>query len=303
MSPTYGWVVPSNDIGIDPDDIVQWAREVEGAGFSYLDIFDHVVGADTADRPDWPGPYTVAHEFHEPFVLFAFLAAHTGLGLATGVLVLPQRQTALVAKQAAELDLLSRGRLRLGVGIGWNRVEHEALGLCFGDRAARYEEQIEVLRRLWTEPSITVMTEHHRIDRAGLSPRPAQRPIPIWMGGGASEQVLQRIGRLGDGWIVHEPRPGDGFAASLAVVRSAATGAGRDPASIGVQGRIDVHGRFDRDRFLRAHDAWIAAGVDHLSIHAPGQGRSLEPQLDVLHRVADALGSNLTHTDAQEGTR
>src|SRR3546814_4681984 len=182
MSMQIGFVVPSNDIGSDPDDIAGWARRVEELGFSYLDVFDHVLGADTTDRPDWPGPYGIDHEFHEPFVLYGFLVAQTRLGLATGVLVLPQRQTALVAKQAAELDLLSRGRLRLGVGIGWNPVEHEAMGLRFATRVQRYEEQIRVLRRLWTERVVTEMTEHHSIARAGLAPLPIQRPIPIWLG-------------------------------------------------------------------------------------------------------------------------
>ena len=174
MSVRVGVVVPQNEIGTDPDELLAWAKAVEAEGFHHLDVFDHVLGADVSGRPDWPGPYTHEHQFHEPLVLYGFLAGHVSLELATGVLVLPQRQTALVAKQVAELDVLSRGRVRLGVGIGWNPVEYEALGLDFRDRARRYEEQIVLLRRLWTEPVVDVVGEHHRVDRAGIAPLPAQ---------------------------------------------------------------------------------------------------------------------------------
>jgi probable F420-dependent oxidoreductase len=296
-----GWVFPQNEIGIDPDDIVRLAQAIERRGYSYLDVFDHVLGADTSARPDWPGPYTHTHEFHEPFVLYGFLAGQTALELATGVLVLPQRQTALVAKQAAELDLLSRGRLRLGVGIGWNPVEAEALGTTFADRAARYEEQILLLRRLWTEPVVSVDSPHHRIDRAGLAPLPVQRPIPIWLGGGTAPVVLERVGRLADGWIAHEPRSGQTLQAAITVIRAAADRAGRDPAAVGVQGRIDIHGRFDRGRFEQSYTAWKEAGVDHLSINAVGQGRGLAPHLDVLEAVSSVLGSDLERHAPEEG--
>jgi probable F420-dependent oxidoreductase len=282
-----GCVVPQQSLGTDPEAIAGWARAVEDLGFAYLDVFDHVLGADVSDRPDWPGPYTVDHAFHEPFVLYAFLAAHTGIDLATGVLVLPQRPTALVAKQAAELDVLSGGRVRLGVGIGWNPVEHEALGGDFATRAARYEEQIEVLRRLWTEPVVRFAGAHHRIDGAGINPLPVQRPIPIWLGGGTAPAVLDRVGRLGDGWIANDPRPGPGFAAAVTTIRTAAERAGRDPGAIGLQGRVDVHGAFDPDRYARAVDAWRAAGVDHLSIHLR-PGGDLATHLDALHAVAAA---------------
>jgi len=289
MSVRVGVVVPQNEIGTDPDELLAWAKAVEAEGFHHLDVFDHVLGADVSGRPDWPGPYTHEHQFHEPLVLYGFLAGHVSLELATGVLVLPQRQTALVAKQVAELDVLSRGRVRLGVGIGWNPVEYEALGLDFRDRARRYEEQIVLLRRLWTEPVVDVVGEHHRVDRAGIAPLPVQRPIPIWMGGGAVPAVLERIGRLGDGWLAHEPRAGESVTEAMALVRASAERAGRDPEAIGLQGRIDVHGPLERDRFLRSLDAWLAAGVTHLSLHAAGQGgaaehRALVPTLAALVR-------------------
>ncbi len=281
-----GITIPQNEIGTDPGQIAAWAQDVEGLGFDYLDVFDHVLGADTRDRSDGPWPYGHEHHFHEPFVLYGFLAGKVELELAIGVLVLPQRQTALVAKQAAEVDLLSGGRLRLGVGIGWNAVEYEALGMDFGDRAVRYEEQIGLLRELWCTDVVDHRGVSHRIDRAGLAPLPIQRPIPVWMGGSAKFTVLDRIGRLADGWVVHAPHPA-ALPAALAEGRRSAESVGRDPGLIGVQGRIDVHGPLDADRFERALAGWAAAGADHVSIHATGQGdvtahRALLPKLAAL---------------------
>lgn len=287
-----GVVVPQNEIGTDPVRIVDWARAVEAVGFHHLDVFDHVLGADISGREGWPGPYTHEHRFHEPLVLYGFLAAHVSLELSTGVLVLPQRQTALVAKQVAELDLLSGGRVRLGVGIGWNPVEYEALGLSFRDRARRYEEQIVLLRRLWTEEVVAHRGEHHTIDRAGIAPLPVQRPVPIWMGGGAVPAVLERIGRLGDGWLAHEPRPGESVVAAMDLVRASAEKAGRDPGSIGLQGRIDVHGALDRDRFRRSLDRWVESGATHLSLHAAGQGE-VDAHLELIPVLADLVREHL----------
>ncbi|HEY9325316.1 MAG TPA: LLM class F420-dependent oxidoreductase, partial [Candidatus Limnocylindria bacterium] len=180
-----GAVFPQLEIGTDPDAIAKYARTVEDLGYDHLVIFDHVLGAD-ANRPGgWTGAYDHRSMFHEPFVLYGYLAAVTSrLRLATAVLVLGQRQTALVAKQAAEVDVLSRGRLTLGVGIGWNAVEYEALGESFTNRGRRIEEQIAVLRALWTQEVVDFKGRWHRIDRAGIDPLPVQRPIPIWMGGG-----------------------------------------------------------------------------------------------------------------------
>jgi probable F420-dependent oxidoreductase len=267
-----GVVFPQDEIGTDPDGIAAWARAVEDGGLGYVDVFDHVLGADRSSRPGWSGTYDHRHAFHEPMVLYGFLAAHTArVGLATGVLVLPQRQPVLVAKQAAEVDLLSRGRLRLGVGIGWNAVEYHGLGQGFADRAARYEEQIGLLRRLWTEPVVTHEGRFHAVDRAGLAPLPAQRPIPLWLGGGTAPAVLDRVGRLADGWVVHDPDPGAGLARALDVVAETARRHGRDPAGLGVQGRIDVHGPLDADRLRRGLDAWRAVGATHVSVHGAGQ--------------------------------
>lgn len=286
-----GVIAPQQDLGTDPTAIGAWAVAVEHHRFAFIDIFDHVLGADVGDRPDWPGPYTDAHPFHEPFTLLAHLSALIDIELATGVLVLPQRQTVLVAKQAAELDLLTCGRFRLGVGIGWNPVEYEAMGMSFADRSLRYESQIELLRRLWTEPVVDHADPHHRVDRAGLAPRPP-RPIPLWLGGGTGPPVLERIGRLGDGWIVHDPHPDDQLVAALAHLRRAAEDAGRDPGAIGVQGRVDVHGSLDRDRCHRAIEAWHRAGATHLALHVAARG-DLAPHLDLLPELATICGDHL----------
>lgn len=287
-----GIVTPQQDLGTDPVSIRRWAETVESCGFDFIDIFDHVLGADISDRPGWPGPYTHHHPFHEPFTLLAHLAAVVDIDLATGVIILPQRQTALVAKQAAQLDLLSGGRFRLGVGIGWNPVESQAMGADFATRARRYDDQLVVLRRLWNEEIVDHTDDHHRIDRAGLAPRPT-RSIPLWLGGGTAPAVLSRVARVADGWIVHQPRAGAELLAALETVRRAATAAGRDPADIGVQGRIDIHGAIDEERFHRAVDAWMRASVTHLAIHATGQG-GIDAHFELLPRLAALVGE---HTD------
>ncbi len=284
-----GVVVPQNEIGTDPSVIAAWATAVEANGFHYLDIFDHVLGGVESNRY---GPYTHEHEFHEPFVLYGYLAGKVSLDLAIGVLVLPQRQTALVAKQAAEVDLLSEGRLRLGVGIGWNPVEYEALGADFSDRATRFEEQIDVLRALWSRPLVDVDLPHHRITSAGIAPLPHQRPIPVWLGGGDSPRVLDRIGRLADGWTIHDPHP-QRAVAPLAVVRRSAERAGRDPDSIGVQGRIDVHGELDEARFTEALAEWEHVGAGYVSIHARGQA-GIDRHRELLGRLGRLCSTHLT---------
>ena len=197
----FGAVFPTTEIGNDPDSVRDYAQAAEALGCARLTTYDHVLGADHADRdPPLRGPYTQHDPFHEPLVLLGFLAAHTrSIELATGVLVLPQRQTALVAKQAAELDQLSRGRLVLGIGTGWNHVEYTALGTPFRNRARRFDEQISVLRALWQEELVDISGDYHRIERACLVPRP-ERQIPLWFGGSA-EPSLVRAASAGDGHI------------------------------------------------------------------------------------------------------
>src|SRR6201996_5803999 len=181
-----GAVFPQTELGHDTGALRTWGQEVERAGYQHALVYDHVLGADPAVHAPWDGPYDVRTTFREPFVLFGYLAALTSLELVTGVIILPQRQTALVAKQAAEVDLLTGGRFRLGVGIGWNQVEYEALGKDFGNRGRRSEEQIALLRKLFTEQSVTFEGTDEQVIGAGISPLPVQRPIPIWIGGAGS---------------------------------------------------------------------------------------------------------------------
>src|SRR6478672_673808 len=177
-----GVVFPQTEVGAAVADVRRYATRVEELGFTHLLAYDHVLGADPEAHAPWRGPYDVTTTFHEPFVLFGYLAACTRLELVSGVIILPQRQTALVAKQAAEVDLLTEGRFRLGVGLGWNAVEYEALGQSFGERGRRLDEQIRLLRRLWTEPTVTFDGKYERVTGAGLAPMPRQRPIPVWIG-------------------------------------------------------------------------------------------------------------------------
>ena len=192
-----GVTFPQTEIGADPAVIRDYAQTAEGLGYSHLVAFDHVLGADPTHRQGWRG-YTQRDMFHEPFVLFGYLAALTHLELVPAVIILPQRQTALVAKQAAEVDILTGGKLRLGVGVGWNPVEYEALGLDFHTRGRVVEEQIEVMRLLWSQEIVSYKGRYHTITEAGLNPLPARRSIPIWLGGEA-DTLLRRVARLGDG--------------------------------------------------------------------------------------------------------
>jgi probable F420-dependent oxidoreductase len=284
-----GVVLPQTEIGPDPADIVRFVEAAEAAGFEHVVVYDHVVGADRSTRPDWAGPYDLYSSFHEPLVLYGYLAAHTSMELVTGVIILPQRQAVLVAKQAAEVDVLTNGKFRLGVGIGWNPVEYDALGLDFRNRAARYEEQVEVLRLLWTQESVTFDGRYHSIDHAGLLPRPVQQPIPLWMGGGLAPATLDRIGRLADGWICNTP-PGHGLEEALDVVRGAADEAGRDPGAIGLHGIAQPRDADDVTAVLRRQvGKWEAIGATHVSVSGLYAGRSPSEHAEFLTEAAQAL--------------
>ena len=230
-----GVVFPQVEIGQDPAAIRDYAQAVEAMGYTHILAFDHVLGANPERPGGWKGPYTYRHAFHEPFVLFGFLAGVTRrVELVTGILILPQRQTALVAKQAAAVDVLSRGRLRLGVGVGWNPVEFEALGEEFKNRGKRVEEQIDLMRALWTKELVTFQGQWHRVPDAGINPLPVQRPIPVWMGG-ESEVVVRRAARLADGWMPHF-RPGPDAQAIVDRLHGHIKEAGRDPGKFGIEG-------------------------------------------------------------------
>jgi probable F420-dependent oxidoreductase len=259
-----GAVFPQLEIGTDPAVVRGWTETVESAGYTHVVAFDHVLGASPENRPGWTG-YTDKSLFHEVFVLFGYLAAiTTNLELVTGVLVLPQRQTALVAKQAAEVDVLSRGRLRLGVGIGWNPVEYQALGVPFEQRGARLTEQVDVLRKLWAEPVVTYHGKFHEIVEAGLNPLPPRRSIPIWFGGGA-EAVLRRTGRIGDGWMPQSP-PDDEARKKVERLRAYAAEAGRDPAEVEIEPRLTLGDVPEKDWGAFA-EAWHELGATHLCVN------------------------------------
>ncbi len=282
-----GVVLPQTEIGGDVGAVRAYAEGVEGLGYAHLLAYDHVLGADPAIHKDWAGPYEIDTTFHEPLVLFGYLAAVTTLELVTGIIILPQRQTALVAKQAAEVDLLSRGRFRLGVGLGWNAVEYEALGRDFSDRGRRMGEQVALLRRLWTERSVTHDGPSEHVTGAGLAPPPIQRPIPVWFGG-QSPAAYRRMGRLADGWFP-QVNPGPPLDEARAILDEAARDAGRDPAGIGMEGRISW-GDGDVARVADHAGRWRAAGATHLSVNTMRSGLgSVDAHLEALATVADAL--------------
>ena len=281
-----GVVFPQTEIGTDPDVVADFASSAEATGYDHLIAYDHVLGASTASRPDWQGPYTSESLFHEPFVLFGYLAGVTRtLELVTAVIILPQRQTALVAKQAACVDVLSQGRLRLGIGTGWNAVEYEALAENFHDRGARSEEQIDVLRRLWADEVISYDGKWHTITEAGLNPLPPKRRIPVWLGGMAP-QVLDRVGRIADGWF---PFYNPNLAEQLQAVRNAAQRAGRDPAQIGIEcmAPMDDAGTKVRDRLRRMQDL----GVTHTAVVTMNSGLDgPRAHIDAIKRFWDVAG-------------
>jgi probable F420-dependent oxidoreductase len=219
--------------------------------------------------------------------LYGYLAAITSLELVTGVIILPQRQTALVAKQAAEVDLLTEGRFRLGVGLGWNAVEYEALGKEFTDRGRRLEEQVELLRRLWTERSVTFHGRYETVTAAGLAPPPVQRPIPIWFGA-ETAPALRRAGRLADGWFP-QIRPGPGLDEALALVREGAESVGRDPDSIGMEGRVGLSGGVAGA--AEQVGVWRSSGATHVAVNTMGAGAGgVDRHIATLAEVADAIG-------------
>jgi probable F420-dependent oxidoreductase len=301
---------PQTESGQDPGAAIAFVQAAEHMGFDYVTANEHVLGAHPEGRPAaWVGPYTHEHIIHEPLVLFAFLAAVTRrISFATSILVLPLRQTALVAKQAAELDVLSGGRLWLGVGVGWNSVEYEAMGSDFATRGPRIEEQIAVLRAFWTQEVVDFDGRWHKIDRAGVKPMPIQRPIPIWMGG-SSNRALDRAGRLADGWFpggtVLDPyrratniaRPGtplapsvaDDWEAQIRQVLASASAAGRPPGSVAIGAEISASAIESGKDLAEVTSKKAALGVTHLTIATQGAGRRWpEGHIEALHRITPA---------------
>ena len=284
-----GVIFPQIEIGADPAGVRDYAQAAESLGYEHLEVFDHVLGADTSKHPGWDGPYKDTDMFHEVFVLFGYLAAITQrIELATGILVLGQRQTALVAKQAAEVDVLTGGRLRLGIGIGWNQVEYEALGQNFHNRGRRSEEQIELMRALWTQEVVNFKGRYHEVNYAGINPLPVQRPIPIWFGGDA-DRVMRRLARIGDGWITDCGPDAEGEE-RIGQMREYAREAGRDPMSIGVEGLISLENKSSPDDWHRDSDAWEKIGATHLSVDTMKAGlKGPDQHIEAIRRFKEAF--------------
>lgn len=284
-----GVTFPQIEFGNDPIALRDYAQTVEGLGYTHFLAYDHVLGADASARPGWSGSYHAGDPFHEVFVLLGYVAALTrSLELVPGVLILPQRQTVLVAKQAAEVDVLSGGRLRLGVGVGWNAVEYAGLDKDFRNRGARSEEQIALLRALWSEPVITFDGQWEQVEAAGINPLPVQRPIPIWIGGYA-EATLRRVGQIGDGWFPWR-EPNDTMRAAIARIHDYAREAGRDPAAIGLEPQLNV-GSGTPDDWRAFVDGWQDLGATHLCLTTMRNGFTTPGQhIAALTRAANELG-------------
>jgi probable F420-dependent oxidoreductase len=286
-----GVVFPQTEIGADPAGVRAYAQAVEQLGFQHLVAYDHVLGADPEHYTGWePGRYTYHSLFHEPLVLFGYLAALApSLELVTSVIILPQRQAVLVAKQAAEVDVLTGGKSRLGLGIGWNPVEYEGLGMDFRNRARRFEEQIDVMRRLWQEPLVTYAGKYHTITAAGLNPLPVQRPIPIWIGASA-EPAIKRAAELADGFFPQRPLEG-GWPATMDRIRGWLEAAGRDPVRFGIDARV-VASSGTADEWHTQAEEWRALGATHLSVNTMGGGlQGPDAHIERLTQVRAALTS------------
>jgi probable F420-dependent oxidoreductase len=283
-----GVTFPQIEIGSDVGVVREYAQAAQELGYDYLLAYDHVLGAGRSTRPEWSGPYDASSMFHEPFTFFSWLAAVAPeLGLVTGVIILPQRQTALVAKQVAQVDLLSGGKFRLGVGVGWNDVEYEALGEDFRTRGRRMDEQITLLRRYFTEGCVTFDGRFDRVTDAGINPLPVQRPVPIWIGG-ISDAAIDRVGKLGDGWFPMG-KPSERNAARIERFREVAQGEGRDPAAIGIDARVE-YGTGSEDDWRATADAWRSLGATHLAVNTMGAGLRGAEHVDAIRRFKEAMG-------------
>jgi len=294
-----GVTLPLIDIGGEPATVREFAETAEALGYDFLGTPDHVLGVNKASRPDWGDRNTSADLFHDPFVLFGYLAAVTRkIHFSTEVLILAQRQAALVAKQAASLDVLSGGRFRLGVGIGWNPVEFTALNENFRNRGRRSEEQVRVMKALWAEPHVTFKGEWHTIEDAGINPLPRARRVPLWFGG-HDERTLQRIARHGDGWIMLTYPVGEPANAAFAKLRQLTAAAGRDLATVGIGVWVSAAG--DETSWRAELAAWKQAGVTHLTLnngyaryhHKRIEGRTLRDHVDAMKRYRSAVADLL----------
>lgn len=276
-------IFPTRDIGSDPAKIRDWAQAAEDLGYAYIEVPDHVFGASA--RGDWKPLYDETDPFHETFAVLAFLAGATKtIGLSSGVLILPQRQTGVVAKQAAEVDILSGGRLRLGIGVGWNHVEYAALGTDWKTRGARQAEQVEVMRRLWSGELVTFRGRFHDLEEVNIVPPPIQRPIPIWFGG-SSDAVVKRAARLGDGWMPIMA-PDEEGEAKLAALRGHLKEFGRDEASFGIEAWLRMY-EPDPQRWAAAADGWRRLGADMAMLYPMFRMQTFDDQIETLRRFKE----------------
>lgn len=284
MSHELGAVLPI-EIAHSPSEIFTWAKEIESLGFDYIVVYDHVVLKDNQERVLGQASYSINRAFNEPFVLLGALSAITSrVNFFTGVLVLPQRQTVLVAKQAAEVDHLSGGRLRLGVGVGWNEAEYKALGSNFRTRGRRIEQQIDLIRQLWTKDIVTYLGESEKLEQVGLNPQAKQRPIPIWIGG-LDSRVIERMARLADGWIFRGKT--ERFSRLRDILLKHLEHEGRDLGSFGLMGKINV--TQDRNKESE-YKSWLDYGASHVSFSTTGENlTTADRHLEQLSRVIKEL--------------
>jgi len=283
----FGVVFPQTEFGHDAAALKDYAQTAEALGYKHILAYDHVLGANPQRPGGWKGPYTFETPFLEVFVLFSFLAAITKeIEFTTGILILPQRQTALVAKQAATLDAISGGRLRLGVGLGWNEVEYEALNENFHNRGKRVEEQVQVLQKLWAEPLVTFEGRWHHIPDAGLNPLPLKRKIPIWFGG-HHENVLKRVARLGDGWMPNF-RAAAEAAPHLETLDKFLAKEGRARKDIGVEARLHYK---DAATWEQTLAGWTALSATHITINTMGAGLDTpQKHIEAIKEAAKRVG-------------
>jgi|SRR5579859_1667004 len=283
----FGAVLSQNELGPDLDALCDYAQAVQDLGYDFAVTSDHVVGADAADHPQLERVFSVDSYLREPLMLGAFLSnAAPRLGYLISVIILPQRQTVLTAKQAADLDVLNRGKLRLGVGIGWNPIEFEALGMPFHNRARRFEEQIQLMRKLWTERVVTFSGQFETVNAAGINPRPIQRPIPIWIGASA-EAAVKRATRIADGFLPLRPLEG-GWQATMDKVHAWLAEAGRDAATFGIEGRLDA-AQGTPDDWRKVVEMWRGFGASHLSVGTNGAGTGPKAHIERLRQVREVL--------------
>jgi probable F420-dependent oxidoreductase len=284
-----GVVFPQTESGTDVDFIWEYTQAAEGLGYKHILAYDHVLGASLENRPNWTGAYSAEDTFHEPFVLFGFMAGITmDMEFVTGVIISPQRQTALLAKQAASLDVLNKGRFRLGIGVGWNEIEYIGLNENFRNRGKREEEQIDLMRQLWTHETIDYKGEYHIVPEAGINPLPVQRPIPIWLGG-RSEIAYKRAARLADGFMPQFPPDEDGIAI-VERIRQYVREAGRSPEQFGMEARVSLLDK-SPEVWKQEFEGWRNLNATHISVNTMKMGLgSPSEHIEMIRRFAEEVG-------------